>query len=102
MKRGIIWVVLVLMAASAATLLGGPAAVTQGEFAVELSTRLALGQGFILEEKDAILTLDRIGIGPDGGWSRNRPVSPDFLRQIEASMRRLLEKVSRDMNLPDR
>lgn len=94
--------VLVLMAASAAALLAEPAPVTQGAFAVELSTSLALGQGFILEEKDAILALDRIGIRPDGGWSGDRPVSRDFLRQIEKSMRRLVEKVSREMNLPDR
>jgi hypothetical protein len=102
MKRGIIWVVLVLIAASAAPLLAAPAPATQGAFAVELSTKLALGQGFILEERDAILALDRIGIRPDGGWVADAPASRELVRQIQRSIHRLLESVSREMNVPDR
>jgi hypothetical protein len=102
MKRGIIWVVLVLMTAAAASLSAEPAPATQGAFAVELSTKLALGRGFILEEEDAILALDRIGIRPDGGWVADGPATREFLREIQNSMHRLLENVSREMNLPDR
>ena len=97
MKRGIIWVVLVLLA-TAAGLTAAPA--TQGTFAVELSTRLALGQGFILEEEEAIAALTRIGIRPDAGWAADGPATRDFVRQIQKSMHRLLENVSRDMNVP--
>ena len=99
MKRGIIWVVLVLLA-TAAGLTAAPAAATQGTFAVELSTRLALGQGFILEEEEAIAALTRIGIRPDAGWVADGPATRDFVRQIQKSMHRLLENVSREMNLP--
>jgi hypothetical protein len=99
MKRGIIWVVLVLLA-TAAGLTAAPAAATQGTFAVELSTRLALGQGFILEEEEAIAALSRIGIRPDAGWVADGPATRDFVRQIQKSMHRLLENVSRDMNVP--
>ena len=99
MKRGIIWVVLVLLA-TAAGLTAAPAPPTQGTFAVELSTRLALGQGFILEEEEAIAALTRIGIRPDAGWVADGPATRDFVRQIQKSMHRLLENVSREMNLP--
>jgi hypothetical protein len=102
MKRGIIWVVLVLIAAAAASLSAKPAPATQGAFAVELSTKLALGRGFILEESDAILALDRIGIGPEGGWVADAPASREFVRQIQRSIHRLLESVSREVNLHDR
>ena len=103
MKRGIIWVVLVLIAAAASSLSAAERApASQGAFAVELSTKLALGQGFILEEEEAILALDRIGIRPDGGWIAEGPATRDFVRQIQKSMHRLLENVSREMNLPDR
>jgi len=92
-------VVLVLLA-TAAGLTAAPAAATQGTFAVELSTRLALGQGFILEEEEAIAALSRIGIRPDAGWVADGPATRDFVRQIQKSMHRLLENVSRDMNVP--
>ena len=98
-KRGIIWVVLVLIAAAAA-LTAAPAPSTQGAFAVELSTTLALGQGFILEEEEAIAALTRIGIRPDAGWVADGPATRDFVRQIQESMHRLLEDVSREMNAP--
>lgn len=91
--------VLVLLA-TAAGLTAAPAAATQGTFAVELSTRLALGQGFILEEEEAIAALSRIGIRPDAGWVADGPATRDFVRQIQKSMHRLLENVSRDMNVP--
>ena len=91
--------VLVLLA-TAAGLTAAPAAATQGTFAVELSTRLALGQGFILEEEEAIAALTRIGIRPDAGWVADGPATRDFVRQIQKSMHRLLENVSRDMNVP--
>lgn len=96
-KRGIIWVVLVLIAA-AAGLSAAPA--TQGAFAVELSTKLALGQGFILEEEEAIAALTRIGIRPEDGWVADGPSTRDFVRQIQKSMHRLLENVSRETNAP--
>jgi hypothetical protein len=98
-KRGIIWVVLVLVAA-AASLSAEPTTPTQGAFAVELSTKLALGQGFILEEQEAIAALSRIGIRPDSGWAAGDPATRDFVRQIQKSLHRLLENVSREMNLP--
>ena len=91
--------VLVLLA-TAAGLTAAPAAATQGTFAVELSTRLALGQGFILEEEEAIAALSRIGIRPDAGWVADGPATRDFVRQIQKSMHRLLENVSREMNVP--
>ncbi len=99
MKRGIIWVVLVMIAA-AVSISAEPAPATQGAFAVGLSTKLALGQGFLLEEEEAILALNRIGIRPDSGWVTEDPVTRDFLYQIQKSMHRLLENVSREMNLP--
>lgn len=99
MKREIIWVVLVLIAPGA-FLSAEPAPATQGTFAVELSTKLALGQGFILEEEEAIAALTRIGIRPDAGWVAEGPANGAFVRQIQKSMHRLLENVSRDMNVP--
>ena len=99
MRRGIIWVVLLLMA-TAAGLSAETLPTTQAAFAVELSTRLALGQGFILEEEEAIAALTRIGIRPDAGWVADGPVTKAFVRQIQRSMHRLLEDLSRDMNLP--
>ena len=77
-----------------------PSPATQAEFAVELSTKLALGQGFILEEEEAVAALDRIGIRPDAGWVADGPATEDFVRQIQKSMHRLLENVSREMNAP--
>jgi hypothetical protein len=99
MKRGIIWVVLVLVA-TAAGLSAAPLPATQGAFAVELSTRLALGQGFILEEEEAITALTRIGIKPDAGWVADGPANRAFVLQIQKSVHRLLENVSRDMKVP--
>jgi hypothetical protein len=99
MKRGIIWV-LPALAGISGTLLAEPAPATQGEFAVELSSRLALGQGFILEEDEAIEALDRIGIRPGGGWNPEGPATERFVRQIHESIEALLENLSRDMNIP--
>src|SRR3972149_8231124 len=97
MKRGIIWVVLVLIAPGA-FLSAEPAPATQGTFAVELSTKLALGQGFILEEEEAIAAPTRPGIRPDAGWVAEGPANGAFVRQIQKSMHRLPETGSRGLN----
>lgn len=99
MKRGIIWV-LPALAGIAGNLLAEPHPSTQGDFAVELSSRLALGQGFILEEEEAIAALTRIGIRPEGGWKADRPATKLFVAQIHDSIKVLLENLSREMNLP--
>jgi len=98
MKKGIIWV-LPALAGIAGSLLAEPRPATQGDFAVELSSRLALGQGFILEEPEAIAILDRIGIRPEGGWKPEGPVTDIVVGQIQRSILTLLEGVRRDVNV---
>jgi hypothetical protein len=99
MKRGILWVFPAL-AGIAGTLLAEPTPATEGAFAVELSSRLALGQGFILEEEEAIAALTRIGIRPKGGWKADSPATKLFVTEIHDSIRALLENVSREMHVP--
>lgn len=99
MKQGILWV-LPALAGISGSLLAEPAPATQGVFAVELSSRLALGQGFILEEEEAIEALDRLGIRPNGGWNPEGPATERFVREIQESIRALLENLSREMNIP--
>ncbi len=100
MKRGILWVFMLVIGTAAGLMAEPQPTTTQGVFAVELATRLGLGQGSILEEINAIDALSRIGIRPDAGWSVSGPATELFVVQIQKSIHILLQNVSRDLSVP--
>lgn len=100
MKRGILWVFMIVIGTAAGLMAETESSTTQAVFAVELAARLGLGQGFMLEEKDAIDALDRIGIRPDAGWSPSGPATELFVVQVQKSIHLLLQSVSREVKVP--
>jgi hypothetical protein len=100
MKLGILWVFTAIAGFAAALGAEPQPATTQGAFAVELATRLGLGDGATLGETDAIEALSRGGIHPDAGWYPEGPATELFVVQIQKSVHALLERVSRDLAIP--
>ncbi len=83
-SRKVLWVAVLITFVMGLALVSGLnkayAAVTQGEYAVNLAESLGLGKG--LSEDAAISALSSKGIVPGGGWNRNEAVTLGFLREI--------------------
>ena len=80
----ILWLPLTLYAQEAEPPSVGAPLVREGDFAIELSSALGLGQ--TEDEVEAESWLGEAGIAPRNGWIADYPVTPDIVGELQTSV----------------
>ena len=92
----LLWVPAMLYAQSTEPPSVGAPIVREGDFAIELSAALGLGQ--TEDEVEAETWLGEAGIAPRNGWIADYPVTPDIVGELQTSVGRAADanKISMD------
>jgi len=80
----LLWVPAILYAQSAVPPSVGASLVREGDFAIDLSAALGLGQ--TEDEVEAESWLGDAGIAPRNGWMADYPVTPDIVGELQTSV----------------